>query len=93
MPSSADYSAKRSFAETPEPPGEVAGDVNPATAVPGDRFVIHQHHARRLHFDLRLEMHNGPTAVLVSWAVPKNLPIEKGVRALAIHVEDHPFEY
>ena len=88
-----DYAAKRSFDQTPEPPPEVAGDVDPGTAPPGDTFVIHQHHARRLHFDLRLEMFNGPMPVLASWAVPKNLPIEKGVRALAVHVEDHPFEY
>jgi len=88
-----DYAAKRSFDETPEPPPEVSGDVDPGAAVPGKSFVIHQHHARRLHFDLRLEMFNGRTPVLVSWAVPKNLPIEKGVRALAVHVEDHPFEY
>ena len=90
---SRDYAAKRSFDQTPEPPPEVAGDVDPGAAPPGDTFVIHQHHARRLHFDLRLEMFNGRTPVLVSWAVPKNLPIEKGVRALAVHVEDHPFEY
>lgn len=88
-----DYAAKRRFDETPEPPPEVAGDVDPGAALPGKTFVIHQHHARRLHFDLRLEMYNGRTPVLVSWAVPKNLPIEKGVRALAVHVEDHPFEY
>ncbi len=90
---SRDYAAKRSFKQTPEPPPEVAGDVDPGTAPPGKTFVIHQHHARRLHFDLRLEMFNGGTPVLVSWAVPKNLPIEKGVKALAVHVEDHPFEY
>jgi bifunctional non-homologous end joining protein LigD len=93
MPESRDYAAKRTFSQTPEPPPEVAGDVDPGAAVPGDSFVIHQHHARRLHFDLRLEMFNGRTPVLVSWAVPKNLPIEKGVRSLAVHVEDHPFEY
>ncbi|MDQ3952231.1 MAG: non-homologous end-joining DNA ligase, partial [Actinomycetota bacterium] len=56
-------------------------------------FVIHQHHARRLHFDLRLEMYNGDVPVLVSWAVPKNLPLKKGKPHLAVHVEDHPFDY
>ncbi|HEX2258841.1 MAG TPA: hypothetical protein VHJ40_03765, partial [Actinomycetota bacterium] len=59
-----DYAGKRAFDRTPEPAPEVAGDVNPGTARPGSSFVIHQHHARRLHFDLRLEMFNGTTPVL-----------------------------
>lgn len=88
-----DYRQKRRFDETPEPEPDVSGDVDPTTAKPGPRFVIHQHHATRLHFDLRLEMLNGRTPVLVSWAVPKNLPFTKGKSHLAIHVEDHPFEY
>jgi DNA ligase D-like protein (predicted 3'-phosphoesterase) len=89
-PAERDYAGKRSFDQTPEPPPEVEGDVDVATAPPGSSFVIHQHHARRLHFDLRLEMLNGATPVLVSWAVPKNLPTERGLRALAVKVEDHP---
>lgn len=88
-----DYQGKRDFEESPEPMAQVRGDVDPHTAVVGETFVIHQHHASRLHFDLRLEMLNGRTPVLVSWAVPKNLPLEKGARHLAVHVEDHPFEY
>jgi bifunctional non-homologous end joining protein LigD len=88
-----DYADKRSFDETPEPPPEVAGDVDPTKARPGESFVIHQHHATRLHYDLRLEMMNGKTPVLVSWAVPKNLPIKPGRPNLAVHVEDHPFDY
>jgi bifunctional non-homologous end joining protein LigD len=93
MPDERDYSAKRSFDRTPEPPQSVAGDVDLATAPPGESFMIHQHHARRLHWDLRLEMKNGDLPVLVSWAVPKNLPTKTGKAHLAIHVEDHPFDY
>ena len=87
------YREKRSFDVTPEPEPAVEGDVDPGTARPGRTFMIHQHHARRLHFDLRLEMFNGSTPVLVSWAVPNNLPLRKGKPHLAVHVEDHPFEY
>jgi bifunctional non-homologous end joining protein LigD len=88
------YNEKRRFDETSEPPAKVfKGDVNPGTARPGETFVIHQHHATRLHFDLRLEMMNGKTPVLVSWAVPKNLPLKPGKMHLAVHVEDHPFDY
>lgn len=93
MASERDYAGKRSFDETPEPEPETSGNVDLATAAPGDSFVIHQHYATRLHFDLRLEMMNGNVPVLVSWAVPKNLPLRKGKPNLAIHVEDHPFEY
>lgn len=88
-----DYAAKRRFDETPEPTASVAGNVDPTRARPGKTFMVHQHHATRLHFDLRLEMLNGKTPVLVSWAVPKNLPQRRGERHLAVHVEDHPFDY
>jgi bifunctional non-homologous end joining protein LigD len=88
-----DYASKRSMDATPEPAARVAGNVDPTTARPGSTFVIHQHHARRLHFDLRLEMYNGDTPVLVSWAVPRNLPSKTGAPHLAVHTEDHPFEY
>ncbi|MEX0875490.1 MAG: non-homologous end-joining DNA ligase [Actinomycetota bacterium] len=90
---SSTYNRKRRFDETPEPAASFSGDVDPGKARPGETFVIHQHHATRLHFDLRLEMLNGKTPVLASWAVPKGLPRRKGKGALAIHVEDHPFEY
>ncbi len=93
MAEARDYATKRSFDETPEPPPRVEGDVDPGKAPPGDTFVIHQHHATRLHYDLRLEMMNGDVPVLVSWAVPKNLPLKPGRPNLAVHVEDHPFEY
>src|SRR6266404_2557401 len=76
------YSKKRSFAKTPEPP--------PAVIIgEGNAFVVHRHHASRLHYDLRLEQ-NG---VLKSWAVPKGLPPRPGIMRLALAVEDHPLEY
>ena len=78
------YRAKRNAARTPEPVPDTIGD-----GADGNRFVIHEHHARRLHFDLRLE-HDG---VLASWAVPKNLPEDTGTNHLAVRTEDHPLEY
>src|SRR5258706_3468576 len=76
------YSSKRSFDKTPEPaPAEPIGQ--------GSSFVVHRHHASRLHYDLRLEK-NG---VLRSWAVPKGLPPRPGIMRLAVNVEDHPLEY
>ena len=78
------YRSMRDASKTPEPvPPEVpkAGNNN--------LFVIQEHHARRLHYDLRLER----DGVLVSWAVPKNLPDTPAVNHLAVHTEDHPLEY
>ncbi|MEW6524575.1 MAG: DNA polymerase ligase N-terminal domain-containing protein [Bacillota bacterium] len=83
------YRKKRDFARTPEPgPGrEIWLPELPAGAC--GRFVIHEHHARRLHWDLRLE----EGAVLRSWAIPKGVPLERGVKRLAVEVEDHPLAY
>jgi bifunctional non-homologous end joining protein LigD len=80
-----DYRRKRDAARTPEPVPDKAvlphGD--------DDTFVIQEHHARQLHWDVRLER----GGVLVSWAVPKGLPPDPKTVRMAVHTEDHPMEY
>src|SRR6202165_6374658 len=80
----AEYEAKRDFKKTPEPGAKV-----PRQETKAPRFVVQEHHARRLHWDFRLER----DGVLVSWAVPKGVPMDPKTNHLAVHVEDHPLDY
>jgi bifunctional non-homologous end joining protein LigD len=96
----ADYRGKRDASRTPEPvpparaPDGAIPEGAPASgeageARPGGIFVIQEHHARRLHWDFRLER----DGVLVSWALPRGVPDDPAVNHLAVHTEDHPLEY
>jgi bifunctional non-homologous end joining protein LigD len=84
----ADYRKKRHRGATPEPIPDQAGAA-PARQGREPRFVIQEHHASSLHWDFRLER----DGVLVSWALPKGLPVTRDDNHLAVHVEDHPLEY
>ena len=79
------YRARRDFAATSEPAAEGA----PAEAGEAPRFVVQQHDATRLHWDLRLER----DGVLASWALPRGLPLDPHDDRLAVRTEDHPLEY
>ncbi len=79
-----DYREKRDFSATPEP--DAAGDPEHGER---PRFVVQEHHARSLHWDLRLE-HEG---TLWSWAVPRGIPVHPNEDRLAVRTEDHPLEY
>ena len=94
-----EYTKKRKFNNTPEPRGSetelsesFCSEIKRTHKIPAGRpiYVVQEHHASRLHFDLRLEF----AGVLKSWAVPKGIPLtqEDGKR-LAVMTEDHPLEY
>jgi bifunctional non-homologous end joining protein LigD len=87
MPELKTYRSKRDPARTPEP---VPADDPSASGSEGRlSFVVQEHHATALHWDFRLER----DGVLVSWALPKGLPLDPKKNHLAIHTEDHPMEY
>jgi DNA ligase D-like protein (predicted 3'-phosphoesterase) len=79
-----EYHQKRRFSKTNEPEGGIKATENVSMI-----YVIQKHDASHLHYDLRLEK----DGVLKSWAVPKEPPTQKGVKRLAVEVEDHPIEY
>jgi bifunctional non-homologous end joining protein LigD len=85
----ATYEAKRRFEVTPEPSGQERSS-QPEQA-PGKKlaFVVQKHDARRLHYDVRLEI----DGALASWAVPKGPSYDPAVRRLAVQTEDHPMQY
>src|SRR3954451_16858508 len=83
-----EYRSKRDFGRTTEPRGKSGKG---AEKVASGRFVVHQHDATNLHWDLRLE-HDG---VLLSWALPRGVPQlpDRAATRLAVDTEDHPLEY
>src|SRR6266849_6366927 len=77
-----EYRRKRVFSQTPEP-------QSASQASEGNRFFIQRHSARRLHYDLRLEM----DGVLKSWALPHGPTLDPTIKRLAVHVEVQPLDY
>ena len=83
------YREKRDPKKTPEPMGSKPRRARSSKKPSAPIFVIQEHHARALHWDFRLER----DGVLVSWALPKGLPITPSTNHLAVHTEDHPLDY
>jgi bifunctional non-homologous end joining protein LigD len=77
-----EYARKRHFDRTPEP--QISGDGGD-----GCEFVVQKHAARKLHYDLRLEL----DGVLKSWAITRGPSLTVGEKRLAVRTEDHPIEY
>jgi DNA ligase D-like protein (predicted 3'-phosphoesterase) len=77
-----EYNKLRNFKKTNEPEGKLKKDKDKI-------YVIQKHYASHLHYDLRL----GMDGVLKSWAIPKEPPVEKNVKRLAVQTEDHPVDY
>ncbi len=77
-----EYQEKHQLNKTSEPKGQLGSGVI-------SRFVVQRHQAKHLHYDFRLEI----DGVLKSWAVPKGIPLEPGLKRLAVQVEDHPIDY
>ena len=84
-----EYRAKRDFDRTHEPSGGDGGLAGPPSPSTLPRFVVQEHHARRLHWDLRFER----DGVAVSFAIPNGIPPTPKENRLAVHTEDHPLEY
>lgn len=84
-----DYKKKRDFKKTKEPIPLTKNSLRKNKEKFNLIYMIHEHHASHLHWDLRLEKEG----ILKSWAVPKTPPTTKEIKRLAIQVEDHPIEY